>query len=370
MFEETLLSVSKHPRSMTPKTICTDFPEMTDEDYQEVVDRWLSIDSKDLSDKVYEADILPRSCYRMRLQANQSPVDLLLVPVGTQPYAPLMCCLGNPARQTVLLITEESRDCARIVEELFAESRTFLRVLIRANDSGDVVRKVMSVFDTLGQPRDVVCDVTGGTKIMTASLAGIAAMNGWSQVYVDSKFIRNKGSYGENLLTVASVFEHLGGWHTAHAWKLASVGQFGEAAKSLKLALDESVASGKMKLDFRRFLLAQAYREADEATVCRQVRQIAKAHGVTFAPSTLDVLESGDRRGLFLEMARTLAAEGQRLAASAVLAKIGLVVSTGELKRELARLSKEMRQQWNLDAWKPVDKFLGRPYSQEAGLRA
>lgn len=354
---------------MTPETIRADFPEMTDSDYQEVAERWLAIDSKEHSDQVYESEVLPRSCYRMRLQAAEEPVDLLLVPVGTQPYAPLMSCLGNPARQTVLLMTEESRDCAKKVEAVFEGSRVFLKILVSANDSGDIVRKVMSAFDTVGQPRNVVCDVTGGTKIMTATLAGIAAMNGWRQIYVDSKFVRNKGSYDERLLPVTSAFEHLGGWHSAQAWKLASVGQFGEAAKSLKAALEESVASRQMKDDLKRLVLAQAYREANESKVCRQVRQVAKAHGISLGPATLQALAGEDRRGLLFWMAYTLASEGQRLAAVTVLQQLGLSSLPGQVGQELQRRRKEMRKEWNLDAWKPIDEFLGRSYSQEAARR-
>ena len=352
---------------MTPETIQSDYPEMTDDDYLGFVQRWLSIDSKELADQVYEADVLPRSCYLMRLQAVEKPVDLLLVPVGTQPYAPLMSCLGKPAQQTVLLMTAESRDSAMRVEEVFAGSRRFLKVLISANDSGDIVRKTMSVFDTVGQPRNVVCDVTGGTKIMTATLAGLAAMNGWRQVYVDSKFIRNKGSHSERLLSVTSAFEHLGGWHSAQAWKLASVGQFGEAAKSLKAAIEESVAGRQMRLTRRRFQLAQKYREADLDAVCRSVTSVAKDNGVAFSDSTLAVLRGEDRRGLSYWVAKTLEAEGQKLAAVTVLAGLGVESTPDELPSTLAQLKRN--SDWEISAWKPIDDFLGRRLSREAATR-
>lgn len=342
---------------------------MTEEDYLAVVDHWLAIDEFKTAEQYYEKEVLPRSVYQMRQQAPEEQADLLLVPVGTQPYAPLLCCLGNPAKKTVLFMTEDSRPCARQVENLLSAERAFQSILVSEVDSGDIVRKVMAAFDALGQPSDVICDITGGTKIMTASLAGIAAVNGWRQVYVGSTFIRSKGSHSERIIPVASVFDHLGGWHTVQAWKLASVGVFGEAARCLKAAAEKSLASRLLRQDIRRFLLAEAYRQAELPRVLNGLRAVTKAHGVSLPAKTWEVIKEGDPRGLHFWIASTLSSEGNRLAACSVLSQLGLSLSPSELKAGLQNLKRENRQQWSLDAWKPVDAFLGAPYSREIARR-
>lgn len=354
---------------MTPDTIRATFPDMSEQDYQEVVARWLQINDIFDSERYYQVEVLPRSCYRMRLSAPDKAVELLLVPVGTQPYAPLICCLGNPAELTLLIMTEGSRACADQVEACFEGDRRFHKILVSESDSGDIVRKVMANYDVFGQPQDVVCDVTGGTKIMTASLAGIAAVNGWRQVYVQSEQVRNKGSHSERIIPVSSVFDHLGGWHASLAWKLAGVGQFGEAAGLLRVAADQSVASAQMRRDIRRFQLAQAFREGEVKKVCGGVVSVARAQGVELPAATLRAIAEGDRRGLHLWAARTLREEGQRLAAVGMLSLIGLESDVAGLSQRLRELEREYRGEWSLNAWKPIYAFLGRPYSLEASGR-
>lgn len=354
---------------MTPQTIHASFPDMTEQDYQDVVARWLEINDIQESELYYQAEVLPRSCYRMRQHAPDLAVELLIVPVGTQPYAPLICCLGNPAELTLLMMTEGSRGCAEQVEACFEGERRFHKVLVSESDSGDIVRKVMANYDVFGQPREVICDVTGGTKIMTASLAGIAALNGWRQVYVHSTQIRNKGSHSERMIPVSSVFDHLGGWHASQAWKLASVGQFGEAASLLRVAADQSLASAQMRRDIRRFQLAQAFREGDVKKVCGGLASVARVHGVRLPAATMEAISKGDRRGLQLWAARTLREEGQKLAAVGLLSLLGAESDVASLGRRLRELERNHRLEWCLSAWKPVYAFLGRPYSSEAAGR-
>ena len=354
---------------MTRDTIQASFPDMTEQDYQEMVARWLEINDIHESDRYYQAEVLPRSCYRMRISAPERASELLIVPVGTQPYAPLICCLGNPSDLTLLIMTEGSRTCADQVESCFQGERRFHKVLVSESDSGDIVRKVMASYDVFGQPQDVVCDVTGGTKIMTASLAGIAAVNGWRQVYVQSAQIRNKGSHSERIIAVSSVFEHLGGWHASQAWKLASVGQFAEAARLLGLAADQSVGSAQMRRDVKRFHLAQAFRDGDVKKVCHGVVSVARTHGVALPAATLHVVSQADHRGLQLWAARTLFEEGQKLAAVGLLSRLGVESDVAGLGHRLRDLERSHRAEWSLSAWKPIYTLLGRPYSAEAAAR-
>lgn len=354
---------------MKQELVFADFPEMREDDYQKVVARWLEIDDGKKAERIYQEEVFPRSCYRIRQQAPKEPIELLFVPVGTQPYAPIICCLGNPALKTVLLITEESKDFAQQVEEALQGQRSFQRVLIKESDPGDMVQKVTSAYDVLGQPQNVVCDITGGTKVMTASLAGIAATNGWRQVYVHSDFVRYKGSHSERIIDVPSFFQYLGGWNYVQARKLAWAGQFRQAAHLLQLAADDSLASAKLELDIKRFKLAGLYREANLSQVCRKIAPLAKKYKTSFPPQTLELLSGEDHRGLSYWLAQTLVLEGQKLAACGALLELEITTTPQEVTRLLKSLKRQYGKEWSLSAWQPIDDFLGYKYSQEASLR-
>lgn len=340
------------------------FPEMTEADYLAQVEHWLAIKDIDQAKAYYETEILPRSCYRLRQQAPNDEVELLFVPVGTQSYAPTMVCLASPAKMTVLLATKESQKFAIEVEELFSGERVFHRIQVEEFDSSDIVAKVTAAYDVLGQPASVVCDVTGGTKVMTATLAGIAAVNGWPQVYVSSKYVSGRGSHSEQVIPVTSAFEHLGGWNRVRAYTLASSGRFGEAAKYLKLAAEQSLASAPYRAELRRFGLAQSYREGNFEKVKRGAAKLARDLRLSLPNETTAVLNSGDLHGFHYWVAHCLAAEGQALAAVGVLTRLGLTVEAREVQARLRELAKVNGEKWNLKAWKPLEDFLGRAYSK------
>ena len=318
----------------------------------------------------YLTEVFPRSCYRIRLQAPEQAVSLLLVPVGTQPYAPTLACLGRPAEDTVLLFTEASRKDAQWVTEAFGSTRRFHKVKIDENDTHDIVRKVQSAYDALGQAKDVICDITGGTKVMTATLAGIAALNGWRKSYVKSQFVQQKGSHHEEIVEITSFFEALGGWHRVAAWKLAGAGNFAQARRHLEKAADDSVASAHHKLHLRRFALAQAYREGRWEQVVGGVAKVAKAFQAPLPPATLELMAGSERSGLAYWACRCLQEEGQTLAAWALLQQAGIGEESLSVKEQLHQLSRERGKEWCLKTWKPVEDFLGRSYSQEASTYA
>jgi hypothetical protein len=242
------------------------------------------------------------------------------------------------------------------------------RVKIDETDTGDIVRKVQSAFDALGQAagKDVLCDITGGTKVMTATLAGIAAVNGWRQCYVESNWVRDrKGSYNERIVEVTSAFEHLGGWERGVAWRLASLGHFEGASRALARSLRESVASAADYRQLKRFSAAKAYRKADLDRVRLLAPRIAHAAGRALKKETMDVLQRGPFEGFYYWVAVCLLAEGQPLAASAALAMIGTRCAPAELRQQLKALRRERAADWKLQVWKRVEDLLGRAFSKE-----
>ncbi len=350
---------------MQTDLIYRSFPKMTEEDYRAVVERWLKLEDNEQRQAFYREELFPRSCYRIRRQAPEDPVSLLLVPVGTQAFAPILACLGTPAEKTVLFYTQESKKFALEVIETFGDSRSFHKVLIDENDTHEIVRKVQSVVDVLGQPKEVTCDVTGGTKPMTATLAGVAAINGWRQVYVRSTFVQQKGSHSEEIVELASFFEALGGWHRVVAEEFAKAGHFEQARIFLQRATEEALASAQDQVRLKRFELAQAYRGAKVDRVLRKVRGVARASRTPLPEKTLQAMKIEAREGLYYWIARCLLEEGQELAASAVLG-LYLQVSCepNEVRKGLRELAKQHRKDWHLDAWKPIDTLLGRGYTE------
>lgn len=350
---------------MNPTLLTVTFEDMTEADYQSVIEEWKAIQDKDASKEFYEKEVLPRSCYRIRRQTpDLEPVSLLLVPVGTQPYAPLMVCLGTPAHLTVLLATEKSLPFAHQVRDIYQDTRQFQIQQISETDSGDITQKVQALHSVLGQPKDVLCDITGGTKVMTSTLAGIAALNGWKQIYVNSQFIGNKGSHHEQIITITSPFEHLGGWHRAQARALASAGRFDQAAHSLKAAAEISVASGRLQLDIKHYELAFLYRSADLVKLRRLLPSAAKKLKLSLPDTTWHALAEGPRQGFDYWVASTHHRERQPLAAVGALSRSGISTDPDSLAAVLRELKASKRAEWELPSWKPLDHLLGAAYSR------
>lgn len=346
------------------------WPERVGEDeYQRIVESWKAIDNREEGEAYYRRELFPRSCRLIRERAPEEVIELLYVPVGTVAYPPILACLGTPARRTVLLHTEASRPYAEQVKEALAGlESTFLLIQIDEWDPLDIASKLASTHDTLGQPaaRQVCCDQTGGTKVMTSAVAGYAAHNGWRQVYVKSEFMRGlNGSYNEVVLPLPNLYRALGGSNRQMAFSLAGMGQFGAASRLLEEALKESLAAGQDERTLYEFKLAAAYRKGQTKKVARSVKSLARRRGVKLSESTLSCLQGEDYRGLLFWMARTLEREGREPASLGLLSLLGFTPGLSELGKELSRLAKEKREEWELDHWQAVDQLLGYPFTKE-----
>ncbi len=361
--------------AMLADLIHRSYPDLTDDDYAALTRTWSQMTDTNQAREFYEAEVLPRSAYRVRRDAPGESVQLLFVPVGTQPYAPIMACLGNPSKAVLLLYTEGSASSANEVVEAFAPDpggRNFHKVRIDENDPADIARKVQSSYDVLGQPagEEVICDITGGTKVMVATLAGIAAVNGWRQSYVNSKFLKHlQGSHSEQVVPVHSVFEQLGGWHRAMARGLAAEGQFGPAFRHLHQASEEALASAPDRRHLRRFELARAYREADLDKVAELAERVADESGRPLPTATLELLASKSGEGFLFWVCSCLLEEGQTLAARGALGQLLSNTAPGDLHAYLPQLEAEHREKWRLADWKPIDDLVGAGYSKEVARR-
>lgn len=157
----------------------------------EAVDRLRSA-PPDERDALYRAEVFPFAAASVRAAAGGGrSAAILFVPVGTQPYAPVLAALGTSAQRVALLTTAGSRTHADAVRETLQ----ILGIAVRPWDIGDgldgtaVLRAVEAALVDAGDPFpvDVVVDVTGGRKPTSAALGSLAAVRGYRQVYVASE---------------------------------------------------------------------------------------------------------------------------------------------------------------------------------------
>lgn len=352
---------------MLDQFISRTYSNFSEESYQAVVREWHELRETEAIKEFYRTEVFPRSCYRMRLHTPRDRVELLFVPVGTQPYAPIMACLGVPARQTVLLHSGRTRKHAQEVVDAFRgdSDRVFQTVQIEEFDPADISQKVQSNFDVLGQPTDVVCDVTGGTKVMTATLAGMAAINGWDQVYVQSQYDQGYGSHSERLQDVPSVFETMGGWSKGLARRLAALGHFGEASRLLTQAMETSLASGELARDQQHYRMADAYRRGRLSKVKSGAPALARKLGRPLVADARAVLQEGPEAGFWYWVCRTLLDEDQALACCGAMLNLGQRCRPDQLRQRLKTLAAEHRRDWRLKDWKVIDDLLGSGFRRE-----
>ena len=165
-----------------------------------------------------------------RARAGIAPLDLLFVPVGTQPYAPILAIIANPSRCVALLETERSAPHGAQVDEACREAlpAAYLHVLAAETDIADIGNKMKAVYDTRGLPSgaNVGVDITGGRKPMTAAIAGVGSLYDWRLFYVDAVHERERAGLGhherivelKNVLDVYSFLTERGKLGLGHHW--------------------------------------------------------------------------------------------------------------------------------------------------------
>lgn len=347
-----------------------------DEAYEAAVAAWLAEADPERARQLYRDPLFPLACERMRrLRQGTELLDLLFVPVGTQAYAPVLAVLGNPSRCVALLETERSHPFGREVEEALQGEAVFLHVRVDPVDLGDVALKMRAVFDSRGLPPGarVGADVTGGTKVMTAAVAGAGSLFGWRLFYVRGEQERERMGYAhhERIVELDNVLEVFGARRRETAEALLAAGACRAAAREFQALAEESLASLGDRARVRLSRAAAAFREGRVRALRRLAGGTARAAGGSLPREVRESLERATRepvqRAAYLwAAARTRAAEGDRVGARALLGEAAALLELpgpGDkepLSEALRRFSRAGPVRQHRRALGFLDRLLGR----------
>lgn len=197
-----------------------------------------------LRDAIYRDEVFPFAAARLLAARDQQPsAELLVIPVGTQPYSPLLAALATPARCVALLVTTKSTPCADEVAAALAQLPAGQAPAVERFAIGDansglaVVRAVDAALFWAGDPwpADVTLDVTGGRKATSAALGALAGLRGFRQVYIEGQELERGRFHNEQLLVLDDVRSALQEDDRAAAVALFEAGAFSAAEARLEL---------------------------------------------------------------------------------------------------------------------------------------
>jgi CRISPR-associated protein Csx16 len=201
--------------------------------------------------RLYETSIFPHSAARLFGARSEQPAcKLLAVPVGTQPYAPLLVALSIRATHVALLHTDDvprgdgstaagTRAFAHRVAASLAALPEEDRPIVELFSIGDgmtgtaTLRAVEAAQFWAGDPwpSETTIDLTGGRKATTASLSAIATIKGCRQVYLEGRTIAPGVTTGEVLHTLSDLSSLAMADDRAAATALLEAGNYGAAAQ-------------------------------------------------------------------------------------------------------------------------------------------
>ncbi len=180
-----------------------------DRDIDRLIRALEALESYEQKVELYEDQIFPLACDRFKRRAGSRPnVDLLYVPVGTQPYSPTLAVLANPAGFIALLTTPRTEPIAeRVIEFTGRTTGSYDRY-----DIGDGVEamRVMDIVESIyrarGSPRSnrVCVDVTSGRKATAAVLGAFATARRFKMTYIESKLVVKGLGVNERLHDIPS----------------------------------------------------------------------------------------------------------------------------------------------------------------------
>lgn len=253
-----------------------------DQVYDSAVAEWLGMEPGLEAAAFYRQRVFPLTCERFRRDRDGvEPLDLLYIPVGTQPYAPTLAALANPAACVALLETSASAPYGQEVEAALAAGSpetVFLHVRVHETAVADIALAIRDIFDTRALPSGskVGADTTGGTKVMTAAMAGVGNLYGWRLFYISSTFERKFGfSHHEHLVLLDNVLDVFGARRREEALALLSAGACAAAEEAFLALVAESAASAGDRGWASLAAASGALRRGEPGGMRRHLRQAA-----------------------------------------------------------------------------------------------
>ena len=293
----------------------------------------------------YDHDVFRWAAEAMRrVGRGNRPAKIAFVPVGTQPYAPILAALASPAEIVVLLHTDGSLEYAELVRAALAPERPVVRMRSLGDglDGAAIAAVVVGERAAAGDPRpeDVVVDVTGGRKATVAVLGALAAASGFRQTYVEGNpSPRHQGFVrGERWQALISVRALCGVDRRERGIALWFAGSYAAAAKEFAAA---SEGTGGAR-DTAAALAAQgldAFRSGEFGAAARRFaaasRLFPRQDAVRLAFEDVRAVASEIARGgaalrrhALLAIAESERRAGDRLAAVAAARAAGLRAGT------------------------------------------
>lgn len=294
----------------------------------------------DLARSIYDREYFPLICLQLALQAEVVPQRrLAFIPIGTQPYSPILATLANPARRTVYLYTEGSQAQLQTVLQSVSVRDAAAHDIGEVEDPAGILPIVESELALCGRPgaEQVSVDVTSGRKATVAVLGSIAAALGFQQTYILSDpFERHPTLHRSGRLVLLP--------NVRGFWSLPE--------RSMALSLLESGAFLGAERIFRVLAAASAESALDHAMVlcCAAFREWLKKE----APASTRLFEKAANRA-DEKLAKVIRKAAERAAKDASLgwpaaerdarvlglgggtgAKAGPIASAKEIVREVA----------------------------------
>ena len=223
---------------------------------------------------LYERTVFPFAVRTARARAELAPqARLLVVPVGTQPYSPLLAILSCKADRIALLVTEPQDGAGgeagigsegsratgeRVIATL--EAAGVPRELIQLSSIGDgtdaerVAHAVGAALFFAGDPwsTEVTIDISGGRKSTTAALGGIACTLGFRLSYIEGRHVVGGFYADERRHDLADVSALLDVDRRYAVGRLLRAGAWAAAADDLRAVMASTLAPPAASVLLRR----------------------------------------------------------------------------------------------------------------------
>lgn len=272
---------------MPPRVEAPETQELSDDAlhqrWQDAIARWEALADVHEASRRYEEDVFPLACERLRrLRRGATPAQLAFVPVGTQPYSPILASIANPATRTVLLATDGTLAYADETERALesADIRFEQRTIGDGTVGPIITRTLLAEYASEGfpAPGSVVVDLTGGRKATAALLGANAALLGFRQSYVEGQPSRVHPAFfvQERFVELSDVRGLVGHDHRQTAVALLRAGAPRPAADHFH---DSASLSGYAALDHSLALAAEglaAWQELRWQSAARKLRDAAR----------------------------------------------------------------------------------------------